>query len=224
MPFFLIYFLAKFEAVQGCIGPRTTTRLTPSRGEQRCLEPSPPSHTIAVNNNALLRAAFWHPPPLPPQCHLLVPPPSLSRTSTLGFGISRTDLDVSRPKPTKTSYSVSFLAVLLSMPSVGGRSLRSLISLHPKGNQNTFCGPYELALCIKSGDLCWVNGPFPAGANSDLEIFRSGLMTYLEEFERVEADDGYIGEAPLKVRCPKCITTPLERKDGSSLDATQDCE
>ena len=38
-------------------------------------------------------------------------------------------------------------------------------------------------------------------------------MTYLEEFERVEADDGYIGEAPLKVRCPKCITTPLERKE-----------
>jgi hypothetical protein len=70
-----------------------------------------------------------------------------------------------------------------------------------------------LALCIKSGDLCWVNGPFPAGANPDLEIFRSGLMTYLEEFERVEADDGYIGEAPLKVRCPKCITTPLERKE-----------
>ena len=61
--------------------------------------------------------------------------------------------------------------------------------------------------------MCWVNGPFPAGSNSDLEIFRSGLMTYLEEFERVEANDGYIGEAPLKVRCPKCITTPLERKE-----------
>ena len=61
--------------------------------------------------------------------------------------------------------------------------------------------------------MCWVNGPFPTGANSDLEIFRSGLMTYLEEFERVEADDGYIGEALLKVRCPKCITTPLERKE-----------
>jgi hypothetical protein len=30
--------------------------------------------------------------------------------------------------------------------------------------------------------------------------------------ERVEADDRYLGEAPLKVRCPKCITVPEERK------------
>ena len=72
---------------------------------------------------------------------------------------------------------------------------------------------YELALNIKTGESVWLNGGFPCGANPDLEIFRSSLMTYLEEFERVEADDGYIGEAPLKVRCPKCITTPLERKE-----------
>ena len=38
------------------------------------------------------------------------------------------------------------------------------------------------------------------------------LVTFLEPFERVEADDGYVGEAPLKVRCPRCVTVPEERK------------
>ena len=46
----------------------------------------------------------------------------------------------------------------------------------------------------------------------DLEIFRSALSSNLEEFERVGADDGYIGDAPMKVRCPKCVTVPCERK------------
>lgn len=35
-------------------------------------------------------------------------------------------------------------------------------------------------------------------------------MSHLGEFERVEADDGYIGEAPRHVKCPKCIANPDE--------------
>ena len=71
---------------------------------------------------------------------------------------------------------------------------------------------YEVALNIQTGDICWINGGFLAGSWPDLEIFRKALITYLEPFERVEADDGYIGEAPQKVRCPKSITTKQERK------------
>ena len=71
---------------------------------------------------------------------------------------------------------------------------------------------YELAVNIKTGDICWENGGFPCGMYGDLEIFRSALSSYLEEFERVEADDGYIGYAPMKVRCPKCVTVPCKRK------------
>ena len=71
---------------------------------------------------------------------------------------------------------------------------------------------YKVALCIKTGWICWISGPWNPGRWNDLEIFRSSLMTFLEPFERVEADDGYLGEAPLKVRCPKCITVPEERK------------
>jgi hypothetical protein len=37
-------------------------------------------------------------------------------------------------------------------------------------------------------------------------------MMQLEEFERIEADDGYIGGAPMKVKCPGCCTVPEERK------------
>ena len=32
--------------------------------------------------------------------------------------------------------------------------------------------------------------------------FLSSLATFLEPFEQVEADDGYLGEAPLRVKCP----------------------
>jgi len=55
---------------------------------------------------------------------------------------------------------------------------------------------YELAVDIKTGYLVWINGPFPAGAFPDVSIFRSCLAHELDEDERVEADDGYIGEAP----------------------------
>jgi hypothetical protein len=40
----------------------------------------------------------------------------------------------------------------------------------------------------------------------DIKIFRFGLMTYLEPLDWVDADDGYIGEGPEKVRCPNCVT------------------
>jgi hypothetical protein len=35
-------------------------------------------------------------------------------------------------------------------------------------------------------------------------------MSHLDEGERVEADDGYIGEAPQHVKCPKSFTNPEE--------------
>ena len=72
---------------------------------------------------------------------------------------------------------------------------------------------YEVVLSIKSGWICWISGPWNPGKWNDLEIFRMSLMSFLEPYERVEADDGYLGEAPLKVRCPKCVSVPEERKE-----------
>ncbi len=34
----------------------------------------------------------------------------------------------------------------------------------------------------------------------------------MDEFERVEADDGYIGKAPQKVKCPGCASNPTKNQ------------
>jgi len=54
---------------------------------------------------------------------------------------------------------------------------------------------------IIAGNLVWVEGPYPAGM-PDITIFRNCLSRHLDPFEHVEADDGYVGEAPRQVRCP----------------------
>ena len=50
-----------------------------------------------------------------------------------------------------------------------------------------------------------MNGPFEPGIYNDIAIFRSALLTELDEGEQVEADDGYMGEAPRYVKCPGSI-------------------
>jgi DDE superfamily endonuclease len=75
---------------------------------------------------------------------------------------------------------------------------------------------YEVALCIQTGYIVWINGPFPA-AMSDITIFRSSLMSHLDAGERVEADDGYVGETPQYVKCPKSFTNPKENEQMQKL-------
>ena len=61
---------------------------------------------------------------------------------------------------------------------------------------------YEVGICIKTGDIVWLMGPFAAGDWPDINIFRFALKGLLEENERVEADDGYVGEDPSHVKTP----------------------
>ena len=61
---------------------------------------------------------------------------------------------------------------------------------------------YEVGLCILTGDMVWINGPYECGMWPDISIFRNSLMSHLANNERVEADDGYIGEHPQYVKCP----------------------
>ena len=70
---------------------------------------------------------------------------------------------------------------------------------------------YEVATSILGGDICWICGPWKPGKYNDLDIFREALATWLEPNERVEADDGYAAEAPLRVKCPASIAEPVER-------------
>ena len=51
-----------------------------------------------------------------------------------------------------------------------------------------------------------MNGPYEPGLWNDIMIFRNSLMSYLGVGERVEADDGYVGEAPRHVKCPASVT------------------
>ena len=71
---------------------------------------------------------------------------------------------------------------------------------------------YEVGVGIISGFICWISGPWAPGLYNDVQIFRQALKTHLEQFERIEADDGNIGKAPLKVKCPASVVESEERK------------
>ena len=53
---------------------------------------------------------------------------------------------------------------------------------------------YELGVCIQTGDICWMNGPFRCGVWVDIEIFRRDLKQRLLPGEMVECDGGYRGD------------------------------
>ena len=69
---------------------------------------------------------------------------------------------------------------------------------------------YEVALCIVTGSTVWVNGPYECGLWPDINIFQDSLASFLGPNKHVEADDGYLGEAPLRVKCPSSFTNPVE--------------
>ena len=60
-----------------------------------------------------------------------------------------------------------------------------------------FNGPalrYEVSICIQTGWIVWIKGPFVAGHWSDIKIFQGWLKTKLLPDEFVEADRGYRGD------------------------------
>jgi hypothetical protein len=68
---------------------------------------------------------------------------------------------------------------------------------------------YEICLCISTGDIVWINGPYECGIWNDISIFRNSLQSHLAPNERVEADDGYIGGHPRYVKCPRRFSNPI---------------
>ena len=71
---------------------------------------------------------------------------------------------------------------------------------------------YEIGLCIKTGWICWVFGGLPCGDWVDVDIFRLALKHELDEHDRVEADDGYVGEDPVKTKVPASMVHPQDKK------------
>lgn len=79
-----------------------------------------------------------------------------------------------------------------------------------------FKGPglrYEIAIAIKSGDIAWLNGPYPCGKHNDLALFKKSLCTFLEEGERVEADDGYRGKDPDLIKSKTGLSSRYSSKE-----------
>ena len=50
---------------------------------------------------------------------------------------------------------------------------------------------YEIGICIQTGWIVWINGPYPAGQWPDLSISRDGLNQALGRREMFVADGGY---------------------------------
>lgn len=64
---------------------------------------------------------------------------------------------------------------------------------------------YEIAVCIATGHIVWINGPFRCGEN-DLNVSRTAITGALDEGEKTVADGGYRGE-------PHHIRTPTDGSD-----------
>ena len=68
---------------------------------------------------------------------------------------------------------------------------------------------YEVGVCLKTGWIVWINGPFIGSAN-DGTMFIEGLSTLLHDEEAVEVDKGYKGDRKMKL--PDMGMTSKERK------------
>ena len=64
---------------------------------------------------------------------------------------------------------------------------------------------YEVAVCLRTSDIVWINGPHYPGTHNDIAIFQMALIHLLDDGERLEADRGYIGEHPTYIKMPTGI-------------------
>ncbi|CAJ1939791.1 unnamed protein product [Cylindrotheca closterium] len=76
---------------------------------------------------------------------------------------------------------------------------------------------YEIGICIATGVIVWVNGPFKAGKNDKTIFEEDGLMNALCDNECVEVDMGYQGLDELKN--PKMYQTQKAGKQKSKARA-----
>jgi hypothetical protein len=88
---------------------------------------------------------------------------------------------------------------------------------HPfdkKWFSHKFKGPglrYEIGVAIQSGDIVWINGPYPCGSWPDIKIFRHRLMQHIPAGEKVEADAGYRGQRD-KIRTPGMFVSRSDQR------------
>jgi hypothetical protein len=78
---------------------------------------------------------------------------------------------------------------------------------------------YEIGVCIKTGHIIWVNGPFVA-SYSESTIFKQGLGNHIYEGEKVEVDSGPKGDDRLVQ--PHVGKDSKERKQKSVVRGRQE--
>ena len=86
-----------------------------------------------------------------------------------------------------------------------------------------FNGPaykYEVGVCIQTGHIVWVNGPFNAEKNDKSVFADEGLRDALCDDEAVEADNGYQGDDKLK--CKNVSQSRKDRKQKGKVGARQE--
>jgi DDE superfamily endonuclease len=89
----------------------------------------------------------------------------------------------------------------------------------PKWYSHKFNGPgvkYEVGVCIKTGYIVWVNGPFVA-STGDATIFKNTLSGILADDEGVEVDKGYGGDNKLK--SPQVNSSQSQKKEKAGVRA-----
>jgi hypothetical protein len=69
---------------------------------------------------------------------------------------------------------------------------------------------YELAICIQTSHLVWVNGPYPCGSFPDIKIARDKLIPQLLPGEMFVADRGY-RDGGIHAQTPTGYNTSGER-------------
>jgi hypothetical protein len=69
---------------------------------------------------------------------------------------------------------------------------------------------YELGVCIQTGHIVWINGPYPCGSFPDLRIARHKLIHHLVPGEMFVADRGY-RDGGTYAMTPTGYNTPGER-------------
>lgn len=73
---------------------------------------------------------------------------------------------------------------------------------------------YEMAVCIKTGDIVWIHGPFVASTH-DITMFRFRLKGMLAAGEKAMGDRGYAGD--LKTITPNDATSCHHKRSMSAL-------
>lgn len=79
---------------------------------------------------------------------------------------------------------------------------------------------YEVAICIQTSEIVWVQGPFAPGQWPDLKIFKSNLLGRLDNGEMVETDNGY--QHP-RCRQPKDMISKQDSRARSLARARHEC-